>query len=218
MNADIGASQERLREKWKALAAENGLPGQDPRQIVAACRQLSLGGDAHLRGVLLVHLAERADRILHAMLGFRQRNDGYDPVADVVDDMIDSILDLRSADGAGFEKSFKGKLRHRLIDTIRRRNVRKNIEQPAPCDAANQPIEPPDGTSLGPEDHAVIVTVLKQLPEKHRLAYQLHEAGFKYSSKKGVSISSMLKITPKTAEDWVERATQRILQELGRTS
>lgn len=218
MNADIGASQERLREKWKAIADENGLPGQDPRKIVAACRQLSSGGDARLRGILLMHLAARADQILHAMLGFRRRSDGNDPVADVVEDMIDDILDLRSADGAGFEKSFKGKLRHRLIDKIRRRNVRQNIEQPAPCDAADQPIEPPDGSSLGPEDHAVIATVLEQLPEKHRLAYQLHEAGFTYSSRTGASIASMLKITPKTAEDWVDRATRRILQELGRKS
>ncbi|MCB4803724.1 DNA-directed RNA polymerase specialized sigma24 family protein [Methylobacterium brachiatum] len=218
MNASIGASQERLREKWKTIVAENGLPGQDARQIVAACRQLYSRGDERLRGVLVLHLAERADRILHAMLGFRQWNDGYDPVADVVENMIDDILDLQSADGAGFEKSFRGKLRHRLIDKIRRRKVRQNIEQPAPCDAANQPIEPSDGSSLGPEDQAVIATVLKQIPDKHRLAYQLHQSGFKYSSKKGSSISSMLGITPKTAEDWVDRATQRILQELDRSS
>ncbi|GAB6970871.1 RNA polymerase sigma factor [Methylobacterium phyllosphaerae] len=215
MNASIADSQERLREKWKAIVDENGLSGQDPRQIVAACRQLSLSGNARLCGVLVQHLAARADRIVHAMYGYRQRNDSDDPVAEVVEDLIDDILDLQSADGAGFEKSFKGKLRHRLIDKIRRRNVRQNIKQPAPCDASNEPIEPPDESSLGPEDHAVIATVLGQLPEKHRLAYQLHEAGFPYSSKTGASISSMLKITPKTAEDWVDRATQRIMQLLG---
>jgi DNA-directed RNA polymerase specialized sigma24 family protein len=218
MNADIGASQERLREKWTDIVDRNGLPGQDPRQIVVACRQLASREDERLRGDMVLHLAGRADRILRAMLGSSQRDDGHDPVGDVVDDMIAAILDPRSVDGAGFEVSFKGKLRHRLIDTIRRRKVRQNIEQPAPCDAENQPVEPLDGSSLGPEDHAVIATVLNRLPERHRLAFQLHKLGFDFSSTKGESIASMLEITPKTAKDWVDRATQRILQELGRTS
>ncbi|KQP22316.1 hypothetical protein ASF27_14600 [Methylobacterium sp. Leaf102] len=217
MNADIGVSQERLREFWTGIVERGGLARQDPRQIVAGCRRLHPRRHERLRGDLVIHLAERAERVLRALAGAGLRHGGEDPVGDVVDAMVEAVLDPSSADGAGFEQSFRGKLQHRLIDKIRRGKVRRDIEQPAVCDAEGQPVDPIDGSSLGPEDEAMIQSVLAQLPEKHRLAFKLFRQGFDFSSKADKSIAGMLNITPKTAKEWVDRARERIAHELGRT-
>ncbi|WP_139215637.1 sigma-70 family RNA polymerase sigma factor [Methylobacterium sp. UNC300MFChir4.1] len=217
MDAQASISQEELRAVWTRIVDGAGLPEHDPRTIVAACRGLDHGPDARLRGAMVVHLTQVAQQILRPQVAAHYQNRSRDPVDEVVEAMVEAVLNPNSADGVGFERSFRGKLEKRLIDRIRQEKKRRDVFPLVERDVEEPPVEPLDWNSLGPEDVTVICSILESLPGNHRRAFLLHWKGFGFTANEGESIASMLGVTPKTAKDWVTRAETRILEALGRS-
>ncbi|MEN3236382.1 RNA polymerase sigma factor [Methylobacterium ajmalii] len=217
MNVQDGVSLEHLREFWQEATNGGSLDKHDPRTIVAACRRLDPAADRRLREQLLNHLCATAQRILRPQVSARHENRGEDAVLEVVGAMVVSILDPDSADGIGFETSFRGRLKTRLIDRVRKEEARRKVIRHFDTDPDDGTIlEPRDWQSFSQEDMAVISSALDSLPPNQRRALLLRRSGFGYTGPDGESISSMLGVTPKTAKDWVERAEKHLLAELGR--
>lgn len=219
MNVQDGGSPERIRKFWQEAVHGRVLHKHDPRVIVAACRRLDPVVDQHLLGALLNHLSSEARRILQPWVSVHLDDGGKDAMHEVVGAMLEAILTPDSADGRGLELQFRGRLQKRLIDSIRREKARRSGVQLFEVDEkSNALVYPEDGFCLGPEEDAVIRSVLATLPEMHRQAFLLRRRGFGLSGGGGECISNMLGVTPKTAKDWIRRAEERILSELGRTA
>lgn len=202
---------------WGELAEAGRLGTYKPEEVVRACRQMGhlLGG--RVQGKLLRHLSSVARPYLMRRVNRNMPNGGVDAVDDVLSAMSQAIVDPTAKDGAGYEAAFHTKLEQRLLDRVRQwRRDQARIE-PFPTDEdTGETVEPADARTLTPEEIAMAGDLIARLPDKWRRAFLLDRAGFKMSSK-GESISKMLGITPKTADDWVEKAKALLLEQMGRT-
>jgi len=199
--------------------AEGRLGERRPEEIVILCRSLDARGDEHLLGELLGHLSALAVRYLTPRANPNLSNRGKDAVDHVWRAMQEAILDPDSADGAGYGVAFYPKLNQRLVDEIRRQNKHRDRQQPFVLDEEGEDIEPADNLNLGPEEHAILSSILQQLPENQRKAFLLRRGGYDYYSQRAdlATIASTLKISDKTARKWVAEAENLIRQELGAT-
>lgn len=203
--------------EWKELSDADRLRTRRPEEVVRACRHLDQPQQDRLRGKLLKHLTDLA----RAYLRPRVRQDLVDGGREVIEEVIEiltvAVLTPSAADGVGFETAFHAKLRQRLVDRIRASlKDRDVIEQEAVDPETGIAREPPDWNQLSPEDNAIIADTIAKLPHLQRKAFQLHRLGFRYtSSNPNESIAVMLGKTPKTVQDWVEKAERQILEILG---
>jgi DNA-directed RNA polymerase specialized sigma24 family protein len=205
-----------VRKIWQETVDANKLDTCKPEAIVSACRQLDPETDGRLLGRLLQHLSDLATGYLTPRVNKNLPNDGRDAVSNTVDQMVDAIRNPDSADGSGYEDVFFRKLRQRLVDQIRKiRTGQRLIEEQGVDDETGEVSEPPDLSGLGPEDIAVLNSIIRALPDKNRRAFLLHRAGFPCSSDKNESIAKMMSVSGKTAETLVKDAHKMIRNHLG---
>ncbi|MBX9908482.1 MAG: hypothetical protein K2Z25_07190 [Beijerinckiaceae bacterium] len=205
--------------EWKELSDADSLRTRRPEEVVRACRQLGHPQQDRLRGKLLTHLTDLARAYLRPRVRQDLVDGGREVIEEVVEILTVAVLTPSAADGVGFETAFHAKLRQRLVDRIRASlKDRAVIEQEAVDPETGIAREPPDWNQLSPEDNAIIADTIAKLPHMQRKAFQLHRLGFRYtSSNPNESISAMLGKTPKTVQDWVEKAERQILEILGST-
>ncbi len=179
-----------------------------------ACRALDTPLPERLKGELLSHLADHARSYLQKRVREDLVDGGREVIEEVIEILTVAVLTPGTADGTGFETAFHKKLRQRLVDRIRAsQRVAAVVEQEAVDPETGATIEAPDLRQLSPEDIVVIRDLIEKLPALHRKAFQLHRLGFHYtSSNPDESIAVMLGKSPKTVQNWVERAERQILE------
>ena len=202
---------------WGDLAEAGKLGTRRPEEVVQAYRQTGDALEDRVRGKLLQHLATVARRHLMRGVNRNMPNGGLDDVEHVISRMSEAIIDPKAKDGAGYEASFFRKLEQRLLDRHRRWRRDQARTEPLPTDEeTGEMLDSPDGGGLNPEDIAMADSLIASLPDKLRRAFLLDRAGYSFSSQ-GTSISSLLKVTPKTADRWVKEAKALLLAQMGRT-
>jgi RNA polymerase sigma factor (sigma-70 family) len=202
---------------WQNLVETGGLDGHRPEDIVAACRRLDRVKYERLAGQLMAHISVLATQFLAKRINPNRSNGGRDALVNVRSGMLIAILDPKARDGLGYETAFYAKLRQRLVDELRREDKRHRRYEPFAEDEEGEEIEPPDRKSLNPEETAIMLDVIQNLPDEQRKAFLLRRSGFEYFSERADvrTISSMLKRSDKTVRKWVAEAEKLIRQKLG---
>ena len=86
------------------------------------------------------------------------------------------------------------------------------------ADAESVEIRTPSD-ELTPEEVAIANSIASSLPEKYRKAFHLYRQGYRCSSTAGEeTIASMMKISTRTAEEWVREIRRLVKIELGLSS
>jgi RNA polymerase sigma factor (sigma-70 family) len=204
-------------ESWQDVIKTGRLDDHRPEEIVAACRRIDRRANEHLVGELLAHLGVLATRFLAPRINPNRPNRGKDALNEVRSRMMIAILDPKAADGLGYETAFYPKLRQRLIDELRRNEKRQQRYEPFGETEEGEELEPPDRTTLNPEEAAIMSEAIQSLPEEKRKAFLLRRAGFEYVSELAdvPTIADMLNCSDKTARKWVAEAEKLIRQKLG---
>jgi len=188
-----------------------------PEDIASAVRGLGGGGDGRLRGRLLDHLRDRAERYLIPRVDKNLPDQGRGAVTAVVDGMVDALMTEHAADGPGYEAAFLKRLRQRLVDQVRKlRSEQRRLVEPAVDPESGEPQESSTpAVELTPEETAIAASILKSLPEKHRKALSLYRAGYRCSDAEGgETIASMMSVSTRTAEQWMRDVRKAVAQHL----
>ena len=204
------------RETWQELAYAENLEGRSPEEIVAAVRRLNQQEGASLQGKLLLHLRGRAERYLRPRVDRNLPDQGLGAVGGVLDKMVEDLLTPDAADAAGYEAAFFPKLRQRLTDQVRKlRSQQKRNDEPSQDEEGDtaEPSVPFDG--LDPEEAAIVGSIIKALPERHRKALSLYRLGYRCSDADGgETIATVMGISTKTAEKLMREARAMVRKHL----
>ncbi|PWS37132.1 hypothetical protein DFH01_09700 [Falsiroseomonas bella] len=170
--------------------------------------------DQRVLGELLQELADRATRHLRKRVNRNLPNEGLDLIQSAVDKMVDAALGPDSPDAEGFCQAFYARLSFRLTDRIRSASRIGDREQPYVRDEEGNEIPAPDFNAINPEQALVIKELLADVDPRKRRALALVSMGYLVSSADPdkQTVSSLLKVSPRTAEGWVREMKALILE------
>jgi len=190
---------------WNARLTSEEVRTVSLELLFQACRAFYQKGEDKLAEKLIGVLADRAARSLRARVGRNHANEGTDIIVDTVAKVIDAVLDTKSLDAVNFGAAFQVTLGRRLTDQIRKSQSRAGRETGMEIDEDGGDVLPPDFSQATPEQALIIQELLSEVDPRKRRALALSMAGYPASTGKpgALSIASMLKVSPRTAESWL---------------
>src|ERR1700727_976629 len=103
---------------WGQAIASGRLRHMRLEAMVAAIQDLGPLADKRVLNPLAARLSDATLRILRAKVGHNHRNDGLDIIERVHEQIIQAILQPKSADGKSLRLAFIPRVEFRLIDGI----------------------------------------------------------------------------------------------------
>ena len=199
---------------WRQVIEDKSLGRIQGRQLVAAAQQIGASGDRLIINSLMNEIAERMMRILRKHIGKNHRNEGWDMIEEVHNQLIEAVLKPTSADGVGMRTAFLARIKLRAADAIRREQL--HSERYTYSEDEEQRLDRHKVQASENEECAHVESVLKRIADpRKRLAFRLHMDGVPRNSTKVESIASALGVSAKTAETWVKETEEEIKTILG---
>jgi DNA-directed RNA polymerase specialized sigma24 family protein len=167
---------------------------------------------------MIVFISDRMLSILRGEVSMKTFPDGGRAVVEAAHDaMVKAMLSPTAADGEGLRKWFRTTLRKRAIDHVRKAFKTMNI-MPEMVDDPGGMVDPRTENFSETEQAAYVERIVATLKGKGvRDVFELHMRGFRCSSIKGESISSILKIDPDTASKRLASAKQQLEKMIGKS-
>ncbi len=105
-------------EGWLEVIHNGRLRGQKLEYLAAALRTLGPSADRHVRDALANRISEAMMGMLRKRVGYNHRNEGWDIIERVHEDLIDALFDPLSADGEALTEAFSARVNFRIKDAI----------------------------------------------------------------------------------------------------
>lgn len=203
---------------WRRIVEQSQLSRFPEGVIVGAIRANYRRKDVDQACVreMIVFISDRMLVILRKEISPKTFPDQGRAVVEAAHDaMLKALLSPTSADGEGLRKWFKSTLRKRAIDHARRALKEMN-RMPDVVDDPGGMADPRTENFSHTEQEIHVQRILSSLRGKGvREAFELHMEGYRCSSIKGESISSILGISPDTAAKRVAVAQQQLEKIIG---
>ena len=205
---------------WRRIVQEGQLARFPEGVIVGAIRTnyRREGIEQNFVREMIVFISDRMLSILRGEISAKTFPDGgRDLVEAVHDAMLKTLLSPTAADGEGLRKWFKSTLRNRAIDHVRK-ELKKMKLMPDMVDDPGGMVDPRTENFSEAEQEADVQRILNCLRGKGvRDVFELHMQGYRCSSIKGESISSILGIDPDTASKRLASAKQQLEKMIGKS-
>ena len=187
---------------WREAVADGRFRNFKMEAIIAAIQDLGPKTDKRVLNPLLLHASDTIVRILRSKVGRNHHNAGEDMITRAHGQLIQAMLNPKSADGKALRVAFVPRVQFRAADAIRVEQKNEKRER------ADEAIDDLPGESPPQEiDHSKeldeqidVERVLSHVTdERKRLAFRLHMEGYPLESSKGASIAKALGVSSKTA-------------------
>jgi DNA-directed RNA polymerase specialized sigma24 family protein len=209
-------------EGWSGVVASGRLRLLRPEDIVAAIQHIGANGDQRVLAALITHVSDEMLRIIKRLVGKSQRNEGEDIIWRAHHQLIVAVLKPDSKDGQALCKTFRTCVEFRVADSIRaeRKYANRNQPyktQPGVTDHGEEMIETIEPPEEGSGQVAEVQRLLNRIPDpRKREAFRLHIDGCPLSPGIGTtSIAEQLKISAKTAGEWIAEVKALLKIEIG---
>jgi DNA-directed RNA polymerase specialized sigma24 family protein len=209
-------------EGWRGAVASGRLRRLRPEDIVAAIQYIGPNGDQRLLAALITHVSDELLRIIKWLVGKNQRNEGEDIIWRAHHQLIVSVLKPASKDGQALCKTFRTCVEFRVADALRaeRKYANRNQPyktQPGVTDHGEEVIETIEPPEEGSEQVVEVQRLLNRIPDpRKREAFRLHMDGCPLGPGIGTtSIAGHLKISAKTAGEWIAEVKALLKIEIG---
>lgn len=211
---------------WKDVVAQDRLHRLRPEAIVSAIQAIGPNGDQRLLSALVSRISDVLVRRIKRLIGKNQRNEGDDILWRAHHQLIVAVLKPNSKDGQGLSQNFQRWVEFRVADAIRAERLYAYRNQsyktkPATGDEGEETIELIEPADNKPADYVEQAAHVERLLSKiadprKREAFRLHMDGCPLGPGKGtMSIAEQLKISPKTAGEWVAEIQTLLKTEIG---
>lgn len=205
---------------WRSVVERGQLARFPEGAIVGAIRAnyRREGVDQKFVREMIVFISDRMLSILRGEVSMTTFPDGGRAVVEAAHGaMVKALLSPTAADGEGLRKWFRMMLRKRAIDHVRAAFKKMNI-MPDMVDDPGGMVDPRTENFSETEQAAYVRRIVSALKGKGvQDAFELHMLGFRCSSIKGESISSILKIDPDTASKRLASARQQLKTMIGKS-
>ncbi len=186
---------------WRQAIREGRLAELEPETIVAALQTLGPKTDKHVVNALMQHIADRITRKLRRTISRRYPNEGNDIIEAAHSQLIQAVLQPKSADGKGLREAFEARVVNRALDALRKAKIGYDRERGVEMDEQAARADP----APSQEQAAHVSHLLDKIPDRRkRLAVMLAMQGAPKGSKKAFSIAEACGVTPETIDDWLE--------------
>jgi DNA-directed RNA polymerase specialized sigma24 family protein len=209
-------------EGWRGAVASGRLRRLRPEDIVAAIQCIGPNGDQRLLAALITHISDELLRIIKWLVGKNQRNEGEDIIWRAHHQLIVAVLKPASKDGQALCKTFRTCVEFRVADALRaeRKYANRNQPyktQPGVTDHGEEMIETIEPPEEGSEQVVEVQRLLNRIPDpRKREAFRLHMDGCPLGPGIGTtSIAEQLKISAKTAGEWIAEVKALLKIEIG---
>lgn len=205
---------------WR-LIVEQGQLARFPEGVIVGAIRTNYrreGVDQVFVREMIVFISDRMMSILRGEISMTTFPDSGCGIVEAVHDaMLKALLSPTAADGEGLRKWFRKTLRNRAIDHVRTELKKMNL-MPDLVDDPGGMADPRSENFSETEQAAYVKRIVKALQGKGvREVFELHMLGFRCSSIKGESISSILKIDPDTASKRLASAKQQLEKMIGKS-
>ena len=205
---------------WRRIVEQGQLARFPEGVIVGAIRAnyRRAGIEQEFVREMIVFISDRMLSILRGEVSTKAFPDGGREVVEAVHDaMLKALLSPSAADGEGLRKWFRSTLRNRAIDHVRK-EIKKMKRMPEMVDDPGGMVDPRTENFSEAEQAADVQRILDCLRGKGvRDVFELHMRGYRCSSIKGESISSILDIDPGTAAKRLASAKQQLKNLIGKS-
>jgi len=205
---------------WRRMVEQGQLTRFPEGIIVGAIRANYRrdGVDQAFVRKMIVFISDRMLSILRGEISAKTFPDGGNDIVEAVHDaMLKALLSPTAPDGEGLRKWFKSTLRNRAIDYVRK-ELKKMALMPDMADDPGGMVDPRTENYSEAEQEADVQRILNSLRGKGvRDVFELHMHGYRCSSIKGESISSILGIDPDTASKRLASAKQQLEKMIGKS-
>jgi RNA polymerase sigma factor (sigma-70 family) len=204
---------------WQQIV-EHGQLARFPEGIIVGAIRANYrrkGIDQGFVREMIVFISDRMLSILRGEISTKTFPDGGNEIVEAVHDaMLEALLSPTAADGEGLRKWFKSTLRKRAIDHVRPA-LKKMKLMPDMIDDPGGMVDPRTENFSEAEQAADVQRILDRLCGKGvRDVFELHMQGYRCSSIKAESISSILGIDPDTASKRLASAKQQLEKMIGK--
>ena len=203
---------------WQRIVKQGQLTRLPEGVIVGSIRAnyRCEGVDQDFVREMIVFISDRMLSILRSEISTKTFPDGGNDIVEAVHDaMLKALLSPTAADGEGLRKWFKPTLRNRAIDHVRRARAKMKL-MPDMVDDPGGMVDPRTENFSEAEQEADVQRILNCLRGKGvRDVFELHMQGYRCSSIKGESISSILEIDPDTASKRLASAKKQLEKMIG---
>ena len=198
---------------WRQAVADGRYRKFKLETIVAAIQDLGPKTDKSVLNTLALHLSDTILRILRWRVGRNHRNEGKDIIEDAHGQIVQAMLNPKSADGKGLREAFVPRVQFRAADAIRedRKTEARERDNEALANVAGNRSPQETNPCQELDQQMDLESVLSHVTdERKRLAFRLHMDGIPLESKRTASIAKALGVSSKTAGQWIEEVRAQL--------
>lgn len=203
---------------WRRAVKDGSYTRFRLEDIVAAIQDLGPCADKDVLIPLATHFSDALLHILRARVSASHRNRGEDIIERTHSQIIEALLQPKSADGRALRKAFVPRIMFRLKDAIATEARLARLPStaaesiPAGQGSCDEWLQEPHHDPTGDMNQQLDVErILEQVEDdQKRLAFRLFMDGVPYKSNKSDSIARALDISEKTAREWVKEVREQL--------
>jgi hypothetical protein len=185
--------------------------------VIAAIQDLGPKTDKTVMNPLVLQVSDTILRILRWKVGRNHRNEGEDIITRAHAQLVQAMLNPKSADGKGLRVAFVPRVQFRAADAIRAELKKEKREHATETESDTE--EPPE-QEFDPRqvihEQMDVERVLSHITdERKRLAFRLHMERVPLESKRGASIAAAVGVSSKTAGKWIEEVQTLLREKVG---
>jgi hypothetical protein len=203
---------------WRLAVSDGSFRRFKMEAVIAAIQDLGPKTDKTVMNPLVLHVSDMILRILRCKVGRNHRNEGEDIITRAHAQLVQAMLNPKSADGKGLRVAFVPRVQFRAADAIRAELKKEKREHATETESdANE--EPPE-QEFDPRqvlhEQMDVERVLSHITdERKRLAFRLHMERVPLESKRGASIAAAVGVSSKTAGKWIEEVQTLLREKVG---
>src|ERR1019366_108204 len=177
---------------WRQAVADGRFRNFKMEAIIAAIQDLGLKTDKFVLNPLVLHASDTILRILRWKVGRNHHNEGEDIITFAHGQLVQAMLNPKSADGKGLRVAFVPRVQFRAADAIRaeqKKEKRERADEAIDDIAVERPPQEIDPRQELDEQLDVERVLSHVTDERKRLAFRLHMEGYPLESTRSASIA-----------------------------
>ena len=206
---------------WRLAVSDGRFREFKMEAVIAAIQDLGPKADKRVLNPLVLHVSDTILRILRWKVSRDHRNEGEDIITRAHAQLVQAMLNPKSADGKGLRAAFVPRVQFRAGDAIRAELKQEKREQTTETelDTEEQPLQQEIDPWQVLDEQIDVERVLSHVTdERKRLAFRLHMERVPLESKRGASIAKTVGVSSKTAGKWIEEVQALLREKVGERS
>jgi DNA-directed RNA polymerase specialized sigma24 family protein len=203
---------------WRLAISDGSFRRFKMEAVIAAIQDLGPKTDKAVMNPLVLYVSDTILGILRWKIGRNHRNEGEDIITRAHAQLVQAMLNPKSADGKGLRVAFVPRIQFRAADAIRAELKKEKREHgsEAELETNEEPLQQQFDPRQVMDEHIDVERVLSHVTdERKRLAFRLHMERVPLESKKGASIAKAVGISSKTAGKWIEEVQALLSEKVG---